>query len=136
MANGLGGASGSSGPAKRSVKGPINKKRKIVKTESDEDDAGVVTLSSSDDDEEGVEKPITPPMSAKSTTKTKTVSTKSRVSPRSSGKKKDYKTLGDPFVAFENTLDSNGEKIFNRDRSLSEDSAASDGEFRELTTAI
>lgn len=141
-ANEVGGAGSSSGTPKRSRASAVNtpvKKRKLnkaqseVKNESDEDEtADIITPSSSDADNEvteGLGKPMTPPMSANTTETKKGVSTKSRVSPRSSAKK-DYKTLGDPYIALENALDTNGEQIFQKDKSDTEDSAASDGEFR------
>ena len=53
--------------------------------------------------------------------------TKARKSPRAATKK-DYKALGDPFVA---TLNSDGEKVFPTDRSDSEDSFASDKGYSE-----
>lgn len=52
--------------------------------------------------------------------------TKNRASPRKASKK-DYKALGDPFVALNGTID--GEKVFTTDKSESEDSYASDPEF-------
>lgn len=145
-ANELGGASSSSSTAKRpraaAVSTPVkkrkpNKAESKVQNESDEDEeADVITPSSSDDEvTEGFEKPMTPPMSAKTTKTTKGAPTKSRVSPRSSVKK-DYKTLGDPYIALETAVDSNGEPIFGKDKSDSEDSAASDGEFRTESNRI
>ena len=144
----MGGAGSSSGTAKRSRASAVNtpvKKRKLnkvqneVKNESDEDEeADVITPSSSDADNEvteGFGKPMTPPMSAKTPKTNKGVSTKSRVSPRSSAKK-DYKTLGDPYIALENAVDTNGEQIFQKDKSDAEDSAASDGEFRTESNRI
>lgn len=70
----------------------------------------------------------TPNHSAK---RQKTISgrvTKARISPRKSGKK-DYKALDDPFVAMDTTLDANGEKVFDIEKTESEDSYGTDGEF-------
>ncbi|MCJ1426391.1 hypothetical protein MMC29_004294 [Sticta canariensis] len=145
-ANEVGGAGSSSGTAKRSRAPAVNtpvKKRKLskapseVQNESDEE-PDVITPSSSDADDEvteGFGKPMTPPMSAKTTKTNEGVSTKSRVSPRSSAKN-DYKTLSDPFIALGNALDTNGEQIFQTDKSDTEDSAASDGEFRTESNRI
>lgn len=112
--------SASATPAK---KAKLNKiKEEFDDDDSDEDGNGhLVTPSSSDDTTEGMTKPMTPPPSAEK-------AAKSRVSPRKAAKK-DYKSLGDPFVALDNAEDSNGEVIFGTEKSDSEDSAASDGEF-------
>lgn len=109
-------------------KAKLNKTEKVFDDDdSDEDGNGhLVTPSSSDDLTEGMTKPMTPPPSAEIIKAKKTV--KSRVSPRKAAKK-DYKTLGDPFVALDNAENSSGEVIFGTDKSESEDSAASDGEF-------
>lgn len=72
--------------------------------------------------------PITPNDSSKLQ---KTISgrvTKARISPRKSAKK-DYKTLEDPFVAMNSTVDADGEKVFDTDKTMSEDSYPTDGEF-------
>ena len=53
--------------------------------------------------------------------------TKARKSPRSATKK-DYKTLGDPFVGT-TFMNSDGEKVFPTDHSDSEDSYASDNGY-------
>ena len=107
-------------------------KKELDDHDSDEDWlAHLVTPSFSDDNgsTEGVkQQPMTPPSSADTTNAKKQVGAKSRVSPRK-GAKKDYKSLGDPFGALENANDSNGEKIFGNEKSQSEDSAASDGDF-------
>ncbi|MCJ1462306.1 hypothetical protein MMC07_000906 [Pseudocyphellaria aurata] len=107
------------------------KKQRVKKTKSEIDDddseedgkAFLVTPTQSVDNECVKNEPITPPSSAK-----KVHATKSRVSPRKAAKK-DYKAIGDPYVSMENN-DSNGERIFGDEKSESEDSAASDGDFR------
>lgn len=121
------------------------KRRKVEKTkseididESEEEGKALLATPTNSDDNEGVKiGPMTPPSSAKPAKGKKEVhAMKSRVSPRKAAKK-DYKTLGDPYVAMENANDSNGEKIFGEEKSESEDSAASDGDFRaELIQAI
>ena len=54
--------------------------------------------------------------------------TKSRISPRK-GTKKDYKKLGDPFVEMKGTTNADGEQVFDTEKSDSEDSFASDGDY-------
>lgn len=54
--------------------------------------------------------------------------TKPRLSPRKSAKK-DYKALDDPFVDMNGTVDGDGNKVFDTDKSDSEDTFASDAEF-------
>lgn len=104
-----------------------NTKKETDDRDSDEDGNLPATPKSSEESAsiEGVIKVITPPSSADAKNQ---VRPKSRVSPRKATKK-DYKSLGDPYLAMENTQDSNGERIFEHDKSDSEDSAASDGEF-------
>lgn len=113
------------------------KKPKLKKTQkgvddqdSDDGKALLVTPTSSDDSgsTEVVKQAMTPPSSAETTKAKKAVRAKSRVSPRK-GAKKDYKSLGDPFATMDNVNDSSGENIFGHDKSESEDSAASDGDF-------
>lgn len=123
------------GPAKRPrasatttpvKKAKLNKNNKETDDrDSDEDgNVPVTPKSSSEDSGSIVTKNMTPsPSDAKNQ-----VRLKSRVSPRKAAKK-DYKSLGDPYQAMENTQDSNGERIFEHEKSDSEDSAASDGEF-------
>ncbi len=54
--------------------------------------------------------------------------TKPRLSPRKSGKK-DYKALEDPFVDMKSTVDGDGNRVFDTDKSDSEDTYADDAEF-------
>lgn len=95
-------------------------------------------LDDHDSDEDGMAHLITPSSDGAEDVEPSPAETtqgaKSRVSPRQKAKQ-DYKSLGDPFVAMENA-DSNGEKIFGHDKSESEDSAASDGEFATETNQI
>lgn len=56
--------------------------------------------------------------------------TKARVSPRKTANN-DYKVLGDPFVAMTGSADADGEKVFNTDKSESENSFVSDLEYLE-----
>lgn len=138
-ANEMGGApQNSPGSTKRSrapaASTPAKKpklKKELDDHDSDEDWlAHLVTPSASDENgsTEGVKQEMTPPSSADTTNAKKQVPAKSRVSPRK-GAKKDYKSLGDPFGALKNAKDSNGENIFGHDKSESEDSYASDGDF-------
>ena len=54
--------------------------------------------------------------------------TKPRISPRK-GSKKDYKKLGDPFVELKGTTNTDGEQVFDTEKSDSEDSFESDGDY-------
>jgi len=51
-----------------------------------------------------------------------------RLSPRKAVKK-DYKKIEDPFMEMNDATDGDGEKVFGTEKSDSEDSQASDGEF-------
>lgn len=53
---------------------------------------------------------------------------KSRISPRKKAKK-DYKKMEDPFVDLKDVTDENGEAMFQREKSESEDSYPTDVEF-------